>query len=90
MSSRPPWNIVVSPRAERELLRLPARDQARVRLALDRLAISSERIDIQKLAGSRREWRLRVGNLRIRFAYDRVKRTIVVMRVVPRGRAYRD
>ena len=34
------------------------------------------------------EWRLRVGDWRIRFAFDDDSRVIIVLRVLPRGRAY--
>jgi mRNA-degrading endonuclease RelE of RelBE toxin-antitoxin system len=34
------------------------------------------------------EWRLRVGDWRVRFAFDDQQRVIVVLRVLPRGRAY--
>jgi mRNA-degrading endonuclease RelE of RelBE toxin-antitoxin system len=33
---------------------------------------------------------LRVGDWRVRFGYDFAERTILVLRVLPRGRAYRD
>jgi mRNA-degrading endonuclease RelE of RelBE toxin-antitoxin system len=38
---------------------------------------------------SSREWRLRVGDWRVRFTFDDEQRVIVVLRVLPRGRAYR-
>jgi mRNA-degrading endonuclease RelE of RelBE toxin-antitoxin system len=90
MSSRPRWRILVAPRAEKDLLRLTARDQVRVRAALDRLAVSSELTDIKKLQGASGEWRLRVGDLRVRLKYNEATRTILISRVLPRGRAYRD
>ena len=34
------------------------------------------------------EWRLRVGDLRVRFAYVDEEEAIVVLRVLPRGKAY--
>jgi mRNA interferase RelE/StbE len=46
--------------------------------------------DIRKLQGSDNEWRLRVGEWRVRFAPDNDRREIVILRVLPRGRAYRD
>jgi mRNA-degrading endonuclease RelE of RelBE toxin-antitoxin system len=36
------------------------------------------------------ELRLRVGDWRVRLRLDPATRTIVVLRVLPRGRAYRD
>lgn len=34
------------------------------------------------------QWRLRVGGWRVRFSFDEERRVIVVLRVLPRGRAY--
>jgi mRNA-degrading endonuclease RelE of RelBE toxin-antitoxin system len=36
------------------------------------------------------EWRLRVGDWRVRFDRDDEAQAIVVLRVLPRGRAYRE
>jgi hypothetical protein len=36
------------------------------------------------------EWRLRVGDWRVRFQYDHPAQTIRVLRALPRGRAYPD
>jgi mRNA-degrading endonuclease RelE of RelBE toxin-antitoxin system len=45
--------------------------------------------DVVRLAGTE-EWRLRVGDWRVRFERDPRARMIYVLRVLPRGRAYRD
>ena len=45
--------------------------------------------DVVKLSG-REEWRLRVGDWRVRLRLDRDQLAVVVLRVLPRGRAYRD
>jgi len=57
---------------------------------LDRLTDEQPTGDIVKLAGSDDEWRLRVGDWRVRFTRDRERRVVQVLRVLPRGRAYRD
>ncbi|MBI4213800.1 MAG: type II toxin-antitoxin system RelE/ParE family toxin [Chloroflexi bacterium] len=46
--------------------------------------------DVTKLVGPDDQWRLRVGDWRVRFLYDYQSTTIRVIRVLPRGRAYRD
>lgn len=63
----------------------------RIFAALDRFAEDPTRsdIDIRKLQGTSDEWALRVGEWRIRFVYDRLDQTIVVLRVLPRRDAYR-
>ena len=45
--------------------------------------------DVRKLQGTDFEWRLRVGDWRVRFVYDYEETIIRVVRVLPRGRAYR-
>jgi mRNA-degrading endonuclease RelE of RelBE toxin-antitoxin system len=34
------------------------------------------------------QWRLRVGDIRVRFAYLKEDDVILVLRVLPRGKAY--
>jgi mRNA interferase RelE/StbE len=46
--------------------------------------------DIKKLQGHDHDWRLRVGDYRVRFAVDTHTDQIIVLRILPRGRAYRD
>jgi len=84
-----PWRIEVARRAEVELKRLPAHEQARIRLALDRLIQGPEQGDVRKLGGRENQWRLRVGDYRVLFSRDSAARVIVVLHVLPRGRAYR-
>src|SRR5437763_257965 len=46
--------------------------------------------DIRRLADiSPPEWRLRVGDWRVRFTRDATTRTVLILRVLPRGSAYR-
>ena len=83
------WRIVVTSRAERDLKGLSARDQGRIRAGIDSLTEFPTRGDLNKLQGRDNEWRLRVGGWRVRFELDRADRIIVVLRILPRGRAYR-
>jgi len=39
--------------------------------------------------GVLRQWRLRVGDWRVLFTLDDAARTMIVLRVLPRGGAYR-
>ena len=81
--------IVVTPRAERDLKGVPARDQGRIRTGLDSLTAFPTQGDLSKLRGRENEWRLRVGIWRVLFELDQTSRITVVLRVLPRGRAYR-
>lgn len=82
-----PWSWVATSRARRDLRRLDRPDARRVVEALDRFVQEPRDGDIRKLQGST-EWRLRVGELRVRFTFDDDARVIHVVRVLPRGRAY--
>lgn len=83
------WNIAWTERGLKDAQRLILQDRERIFSALDRFA-QSEQGDVRKLQGERDEWRLRVGDLRVRFTYDRETNEIHILRVLPRGRAYRD
>lgn len=80
---------VFTARARRDFRRLDAPVQRRVTDALDRLVDDPPQGDVVKLAGSDDEWRLRVGDWRVRFTRSD-DGTVYVLRVLPRGRAYRD
>jgi mRNA-degrading endonuclease RelE of RelBE toxin-antitoxin system len=81
---------VFSDRAERDIRRLDHQVARRVVAALDRLCGEPPVGDVTHLTGSNPpEWRLRVGDWRVRFARDDAG-TIIVTRVLPRGRAYRN
>jgi mRNA interferase RelE/StbE len=80
---------VFTPRAKRDLRRLDQPVQRRVIAALDRLVGDPPAGDVVKLTGPDDEWRLRVGDWRVRFQRD-ADGLIYVLRVLPRGRAYRD
>ena len=83
------WRYGFTGRGRRDLKQLDPPVQQRVLDALDRLAASNVRAgDVRKLSTG--DWRLRVGDWRVRFERDDDARVIVVLRVLPRGRAYRD
>jgi len=85
LSLTPLWQ----PRAEKDLARLDGKLQRRVVEAVRALA-ETERGDVVRLIGVEPpEFRLRVGDLRVRFRIDRATAALVVLRVLPRDRAYR-
>jgi len=45
---------------------------------------------VRALTGSPGEFRLRVGDWRVRYELDIEAELLIVLRVLPRGRAYRD
>lgn len=85
-----PWRIELTRAAQRDLRRLdpPIRQRvndALLELAKDPLASAA----LRKLIGSQQS-RLRVGDWRVRLTLNTQTRVLVVMRILPRGRAYRD
>lgn len=81
--------VVWQARAEKDLGRLDPGVQRRVIAAVAAFA-ESERGDIVRLRDVHPpEYRLRVGDWRVRFAIDREARRLRVLRVLPRDRAYR-
>lgn len=82
------WAYVLSPHAERDLGRLDAPLRRRVFDALDSLAAEGANARIKKLK-ARPEFSLRVGDWRVLLALRNDLDIIDVLRVLPRGKAYR-
>ena len=82
------WQVRWRNRAEDDLDDLPRQVRQRVVTAIDRLAETGQG-RVRKLQGQPAEWRLRVGDWRIRFVFDYPNRTIEVLRVLHRREAYR-
>lgn len=82
------WRVELTRSAERDLRRLDPPVRRRVIDALTDLTVEPPVGDVRRLAGSGDEWRLRVGDWRVRFVRDSGTRTVTVLRVLPRGRAY--
>lgn len=85
--SEKPWPIAFDRRADKDMGRLDQTVRRRVASALDMLAEDPYSGALRKLAG-RPESRLRVGDWRVLVALDEETKTIQVLRVLPRGRAY--
>ncbi len=82
------WRYVLSPKALRDMRRLTLSARQRIFDALD-LYVAERRGDVLKLRGREDEWRLRVGDRRVLFHPNPQDRVVAVLRVLPRGRAYR-
>jgi mRNA interferase RelE/StbE len=86
--SQPHWRVVVDDRARKDLRRIDPPTRARILSAITRLAEGAKLTgDVKRLRGSE-EYRLRVGDWRVRFERHDRQLVIVVVRVLPRGRAY--
>jgi mRNA-degrading endonuclease RelE of RelBE toxin-antitoxin system len=84
------------PTAEKEMRRLDPPIRARILGALDRLSAEDRSLDVWRLTGSE-HFRLRVGDWRVIFDYDRAAQTVCParsparqgIRAITRGRAAR-
>jgi mRNA interferase RelE/StbE len=73
--------------AAKDIDRLDRKLRERIAAAVDRFATTGHG-DVKALKGSPGEYRLRVGDWRVRFSVNAGK--MRVERVLPRGGAYRD
>jgi len=81
------WLVEFERRADNDLQRLDAAVRQRVITAIGRLAHDPHSAGLRKLTG-RTESRLRVGDWRVIVELDIAQRTIVIVRILPCGRAY--
>lgn len=84
------WRVELARAAQRDVRRLDPPIRRRVLAAIRGLLADPPQGDVKRLTGTDSEWRLRVGDWRIRFTRDHRTRTVLILRVLPRGRAYRD
>lgn len=84
------YSVVWSEGAQRDLRRLDRPIAQRVVRAVDRFA-TTEHGDITQLTDhDPPEWRLRVGDWRVRFDWDEAGQAITVLHIRHRREAYRD
>ncbi|HEX6971155.1 MAG TPA: type II toxin-antitoxin system RelE/ParE family toxin [Limnochordia bacterium] len=83
------WRIILAPRAEKALKRMPADEMRRWLSAIDRLAQDPASARVKALKG-RPEWSLRVGGRRALLRIDREARAIVIVAIGSRGDVYKD
>jgi mRNA-degrading endonuclease RelE of RelBE toxin-antitoxin system len=79
--------VLFRPQAVRDLESLQDRDRALVEEAIDRFAKTGAG-DVKLLAGAERHYRLRAGDWRIRFVYEKPD-IIRVLHIRHRREAYR-
>lgn len=84
------YSVELTRAAIRDLRRLDRPVRERVLEALERLVATVPAGDVRSLTGSPGEFRLRVGDWRVRYELDTKAERLIVLRVLPRGRAYRD
>ncbi len=87
MTEEPSWSVQFARQADKDLDRLDPQVRQRVLTAIERLVPDPRGAPLRRLAG-RPELRLRVGDWRVIVDFDLPSRTILIQRVLPRGRAY--
>ena len=85
------YRLTIKKQAIKALQKMPRQSAQRIRRALDRLAEDPDRRDVNvaPLEG-RPGFRLRVGGFRVIFERDDKACAIDVLRIAPRGQAYRQ
>lgn len=84
------WRVELTRTAQRDMRRLDPPARKRVEGALRALAEDPLRAGALRKLTAAPEWRLRIGDWRALVLLDSSACLIVVTRVLPRGRAYRD
>jgi mRNA interferase RelE/StbE len=87
-----PWGLEITPRAEKELRKLGAQDQLRVRKFLrTRIEGTSDpRREGKQLGGTLSDfWRYRVGSIRILCRLENHRVVVVVVAIAHRREVYR-
>jgi len=81
--------VFVEVKAQKQIKKVSKRDQERIIEALNTLEKEglSARLDIKKLRGYQRHFRIRVGDYRLRFEFS-ADQTIVVYSISQREKAY--
>ncbi len=83
------YRVEWKPRALKQAATLDRKQRERVFAAVERLATTGQG-DVSKLTDVHPpEYRLRVGDWRVRYHLDPAAWTLIVLRVLPRGEAYR-
>ena len=84
------YEIELSRRAEKEILKLNAAMFGRIRAAIDGLSENPRPLGVRRLRGREGEWRMRVGRFRVLYTIEHATRRILVHRVTDRKDVYRS
>lgn len=84
-----PYHVLVPMRVQREIDSLPATVRNRIVQAIDHLTDAPRPPGCTKLTGHRDEYRIRVGDYRVRYEVRDTDQSVVVLRVRHRRDVYR-
>ncbi|MEO6697617.1 MAG: type II toxin-antitoxin system RelE/ParE family toxin [Gammaproteobacteria bacterium] len=83
------YEVILERAAERDLKKLPADIFARIIPRIKALVKNSRPEGCRKIAGSKDDWRIRVGEYRVVYEIREKTRTVAIMRVRHRREVYR-
>lgn len=83
------YELIISPSAEKEMDRLPARDRRRIVAGLEGLREEPRPPGCAKLHGTDGLWRIRVGQYRVVYTIQDEALVVLVVRVAHRKDVYR-
>jgi mRNA interferase RelE/StbE len=85
----PAYRLELSPRAGRDLKKLPAQVQVRLKAHIDALAKNPRPHGVSKLRGDPNAYRIRVGDYRVLYEVHDQVLVVIVLKVADRKEAYR-
>lgn len=83
------YKLIISPRAIKRLKALDTDTQKRIKKATLGIIAIPPQGDIKKLTDMKGKYRLRVGNWRVFFLFDRINREVHVVDITQRKDAYK-
>jgi mRNA interferase RelE/StbE len=83
------YEVYVEKAAENDLRRLPTTTFHRIIPYIRALAENPRPSSWRKLTGSKKDWRIRIGDYRVLYEIDERAKAVKVMRVRHRREAYR-
>ena len=83
------YRVELSPRARRDLKKLPAQARERLRGPIDALVHTPRPTGAVKLGGEENTYRIRVGSYRVLYEIHDQIHLVIVMKVADRKEAYR-
>jgi mRNA interferase RelE/StbE len=84
------YRITFTPAADRDLDRLPRNIYPRVESAILALAVNPKPHGYEKMSGSKGEYRIKVGQYRVRYFIDDAQGLVTVTRAGHRSEVYKD
>lgn len=78
------WNLTIAGPAQKDLQKLPQKDQARVKSVLITMQDDPFQGDLKRLKGTSTAWRRRVGSYRIIYDLYFEERLIVISAILRR------